>query len=200
MILFFDTETTGKADFNADPDAPHQPRLVQLGAILTDDTGKETATVDLVIKPDGFEIPEGASSIHGITTEIARVCGVEEIAATHVFDQLLMASEMLVAHNCDFDRLIMARGSKIRAKRMKQATFCTMQAMTPICKLPGNYGDYKWPKLIEAYRHAFGRDLDGAHDAMADVRACKEIYFWLMAQKRAEAIQPTTKPTPAQTL
>jgi hypothetical protein len=55
--------------------------------------------------------------------------------------------------------------------------------MVNICKLPSKYpGEYKWPRLIEAYRHAFGKDFTGAHDALADVRACKEIYFWLKVQ------------------
>ena len=37
MILFFDTETTGKADFKSSPDAAHQPRLVQFAALLMDE-------------------------------------------------------------------------------------------------------------------------------------------------------------------
>jgi DNA polymerase-3 subunit epsilon len=184
MILFFDTETTGKCDFGAEPDAEHQPRLVQLGALLTDELGNELASVDLIIKPNGFEIPLAASSIHGITTGLALKCGVEELAALHVFDQLLMQSELAVAHNFDFDRVVMSRGSRIRADRLVRDNFCTMRAMTPICKIPNQYGydDYKWPRLQEAYRHAFECDFDGAHDAMADVRACAEIFFWLRKQ------------------
>ena len=54
--------------------------------------------------------------------------------------------------------------------------FCTMRAMTNVVKIPSPRG-YKWPKLSEAYRFLFNRDLEGAHDAMADVRACAEIYF-----------------------
>lgn len=46
MILFYDTETTGKADFRAAPDAAHQPRLVQLAAILANpDTGPTIPTI-----------------------------------------------------------------------------------------------------------------------------------------------------------
>lgn len=41
MYLLFDSETTGKADFKAPFSAPHQPKLVQLGAMLcTSDGGK----------------------------------------------------------------------------------------------------------------------------------------------------------------
>jgi len=36
--------------------------------------------------------------------------------------------------------------------------------------------------LSEAYRHAFGKDFDGAHDAMSDIRATKDVYFWITKQ------------------
>ena len=36
---------------------------------------------------------------------------------------------------------------------------------------------YKNPSLPRTYRHFFGRDFDGAHDAMADVRACRDVFF-----------------------
>lgn len=39
---------------------------------------------------------------------------------------------------------------------------------------------YEWPRLQEAYKHAFGKEFEGAHDAMSDIRATKEIYFWLI--------------------
>lgn len=75
MITFFDTETTSKADFRSPPDAPHQPRLVQFAALLCDDAGEEVSSVSIIIKPNGFTIPEEASKIHGITTEIANARG-----------------------------------------------------------------------------------------------------------------------------
>ena len=49
-----------------------------------------------------------------------------------------------------------------------------------MCQLPGKFaGKFKWPNLQEAHQHAFGKPFDGAHDAMADLRACKDVYFWL---------------------
>jgi DNA polymerase-3 subunit epsilon len=183
MILFFDTETTGKADMRSSPDAAHQPRIVQLAALLTDDKGEEKASINLIIKPDGFTIPVEASAIHGITTEIALLFGVEEIAALHVFDQLLMRSRLAVAHNIDFDGFMLSRKSRIRQERLFRSWFCTMKATTDVCQLPGPYG-FKWPKLQEAHQHCFGKPFDGAHDALADVRACKAVYFWLLANAR----------------
>lgn len=47
MLVFFDVETTGIPDFKAPSDAPHQPHMVQLGALLVEpDTRIERAAVN----------------------------------------------------------------------------------------------------------------------------------------------------------
>lgn len=196
MILFFDTETTGKANFRAPADDASQPRLVQLAALLTDDAGKEMACLSFLVKPEGFEIPTSASAIHGVTTDTARDYGVELVTALQAFGQLAKKAHVHVAHNIKFDALIM-EGEFIRTEFDDlpfdgAKTFDTMHAMTDVCKLPGNYGNYKLPKLIEAYRFAFNEEFSGAHDAMADVRACARIYFWLLKFKTSKAQVPKT--------
>jgi len=79
----------------------------------------------------------------------------------------------------------------------QRKSFCTMKEMTPICKIPGRYDEFKWPRLTEAYRHAFGGEFGNAHDALADVRACKEIYFWLA--DRVAPIPAAVVPGPVST-
>jgi len=104
---------------------------------------------------------------------------------------MLRKSQLLVGHNIQFDKFI----ARIAMRRFElitdeddaawkaMPTFCTMREMTDICKLPGKFaGKFKWPKLGEACQH-IGKPLVGAHDAMADLRACKEVYFWLKARK-----------------
>lgn len=181
-ILFFDTETTGKANFNAPPDAEYQPRIVQLGALLCDEKECEIASINLIIRPV-FEIPVEASNVHGITTEFAKSCGVPVFYALQLFWALVRQADLLVAHNIAFDSFII-KGESLRfvTDTLEKPEVCTMKAMTPRCKIPGRYEDYKWPKLSEAYRHAFGKDLDGAHDAMSDIRATKDVYFWITKQ------------------
>ena len=191
MKLFIDTETTGKANFRASPTAKHQPRIVQLAALLTDDKGDEAASFCFVLKPEGFIIPSEVSSIHAITHEFATANGIASGMAMEMLRELALLADTYVAHNVGFDALMVA----IEADRMvcdlrdtllqRSKWFCTMNATTPICKLPGNYGDYKWPKLQEAFTHCFGQPFDGAHDALADVRACKRVYFWLQEHKTA---------------
>ena len=190
MKLFIDTETTGKAIFSASPQYKFQPRIVQLAAILTADNGYEAASFCFVIRPDGFEIPADAAAIHGITQDFAAKNGVASGMAIKLLCGFAKEADLCVAHNSDFDRLMVAiESDRTVCPLPKRDWFCTMKATTPICKLPGKYDDYKWPKLQEAYTHIFKAPFEGAHDALADVRACKRIYFWLKEQEKP-AINP----------
>lgn len=201
MKLFFDTETTGKANMRGSTTDAGQPRIVQFAALLTEDDGTERGSIDVIIKqPPGFNIPKEASDIHGITDEIAERCGVQLGSTLALFSNMLAVSEELIAHNVEFDVFVTGvglfhiseiKGSLTCAERLSRvAKFCTMKSATNVCRLPGNYGSFKWPKLTEAHKHFFGEELTGAHDAMTDLRACKRIYFELQklnAQKTPDA-------------
>lgn len=182
MILFFDTETTGKYDFKAPLRAAHQPHLVQVGAALMAGSGRIVATYSAIVKPEGWTIPDEAAGIHGITTEMAAECGDDSLKVMAIVNRLRSMAFLEVAHNHAFDLAVL----KTQAARHNQdwdeiQHFCTMTTMTDVCRLPGPYG-YKWPKLSEAYKHATGKDFVGAHDAMTDVMGCVEVYRWMKAQ------------------
>jgi DNA polymerase-3 subunit epsilon len=190
MLLFLDCETTGLADFNKRARDPSQPHMVQMAAILTDDLGGALEEHNVLIKPDGWKIPKEASDVHKITDEIAAI-GIAEKHAAEILLAMIRKSQLLVGHNIQFDKFI----ARIAMRRFElitdeddvawkaMPTFCTMRQMTDICRLPGKFeGKFKWPNLSEACQH-IGKPLVGAHDAMADLRACKEIYFWLKARK-----------------
>ena len=109
MILFFDTETTGKYDFRMPPDHPSQPHLVQLAAMLTDDDGKERAAFHVIVCPD-IPIPDEAAAVHGITTEAARMYGFDPVKAIVPFLDFWERASLVVGHNVEFDQLVMGRG------------------------------------------------------------------------------------------
>lgn len=72
VYLFFDTETTGLPKRYDAPSSDLENwscRLVQLSWLMEDDSKTLLSQGDLIIKPDGFEIPKQASDVHGITTE-----------------------------------------------------------------------------------------------------------------------------------
>jgi DNA polymerase-3 subunit epsilon len=195
VFLIFDTETTGKANFRLPATHPSQPRIVQLAGVLLDHNLTECASFSFIVKPDGWAIPDEAAAIHGITTAIAAELGISIEVALSVFRQFHDLASVRVAHNIDFDDLVLTadihRATQAVCTLTGAARFCTMQAMTPLCKLPSvspyaRPGEYKWPKLTEAYRHCFGKEMEGAHDALADVRGCAAIYRWLKQNEETQ--------------
>lgn len=184
-ILFYDTETTGLPNWKVPSEDESQPHLVQLAAILANAETKEVIqSFDLIVKPDGWEIPDEVAEIHGITTEKALEVGVPEGFAVMML-HLMRGQADRVAHNRTFDQRIIRIGMKrymaeeaIESWAEKDDHECTMLMAKPIMKMEpkGRYG-YKSPKLEEAYKHFTGKDLENAHTAMADAKACMEIYF-----------------------
>ncbi len=198
MNLFFDTETTGMARHRDAADHPLQPRIVQLGAILFDDSRHIVAEINFLVKPDGWTIPTEATAVHGITTEQCERYGLKISTVMGLFCQIVRRAKLLTAHNFPFDKIV-TWSELLRLQRADDLAaflgidnYCTMAASTPILKLPGRYGDYKWPNLREAYRHFTGKELEGAHDAMADVRGCAEVYWGL----NPLPVAPTAPSTP----
>ena len=179
-VLLFDTETTGKADFKKPVTDPCQPRLVQLAAMLVEDD-HELASLNVIIKPEGFLIPDDAARIHGITTEKAHEAGVSIAPVLQTFYSLIQSASWIVGHNVSFDIFIAQIEFTKRNYAnpfLEKPTFCTMKQSTDICRLPGQYG-YKWPKLREVFLFAFQEELVDAHNAMADLKATLRVYNWL---------------------
>lgn len=168
-ILTVDTETSGFND----------PHIVQLACILTEND-KELASMNLLIKPEGWEIDPGAEGVHGISLEQAERAGVSIYSALWLFDELCGQSDLIVAHNYAFDSKVIAKEYERLEKVWTPPAFrCTMHATTNICKIPGKRG-YKWPRLQEAHVHFFGEEFESAHDALADVRACWRVHKHLI--------------------
>lgn len=184
LAIFFDTETTGLPQFKEPSEGESQPHIVQLAAHLVDiDSRKIIQSMDVIVKPDGWVIPDEVSEIHGITTEYALQVGIPEKQAVEMF-LALWGGRKRIAHNTTFDNRII----RIATKRFCEEQVidawhtgeyqCTGALTKPIMQmLPKNKYGYKMPKLIEAYKHFTGKELQNAHSAIADVNACMEVYF-----------------------
>lgn len=195
MILFFDTETTGFYDNRLPPNHDAQPHLVQLAMLLTEDDGKPVSSVSLIIDCP-HPIPEKASAVHGITNEIAGARGVDLQMAIGLFRHFYRLAGTLVCHNVSFDVPVMEsvisrfNGESVT---LRKPTFCTMEAATPVVNLPptermlaAGFNKPKPPKLEECIRHFFDEALDGAHDAMIDVAACRRVFLHLKTLETAQ--------------
>lgn len=168
-ILTFDTETHSLVE----------PHIIQLAAILTEDD-KELASLNVIVKPDGWSVDPGAEAVHGISTDQALLAGVSIYSALWLFDELCGQADLITAHNYAFDSRVM-QGEYKRLEKVftPPPSRCTMLVCTPILKLPSKRG-YKWPKLQETHLHFFGEEFDGAHSALEDVRACHRIHRHLI--------------------
>lgn len=183
MYLFWDVETTGL------PSKDFKPRIVQLAAILTTEDNRRVAFMNAIIKPDGWEVPEEAANIHGKTTDICHQHGIPMIDALTIFNSLKSVAKMRIAHNLQFDKQMMAIEAEFCGVPHDSSgieSFCTMNASRDIVKYPptekmlarGMTG-FKSPSMQEAYRFFNGVNFDNAHDAMADVKACRDVFFKL---------------------
>lgn len=182
--LVFDTETTGvpaKGQYD-NPRHPQTPKLVELGALLLDHEFNELDSMEVIVRPyyEGG-IPTSASDIHGITTERAMSEGVELRNAFLCFEYLASFATHLVAHNFSYDSIVML-GVAFHLDDVDRwpnhlSSVCTKDLTTPICRIPNKFrgGGYKWPKLQEAHLHFFGTEFEGAHGAMADLRATARV-------------------------
>lgn len=198
MILFWDTETTGFFDDRLPVDHAAQPYIVQLAAQLCEDDGRPVAGFSLIVDPgigDGVSIPERASLVHGITDERAVRLGCSADFALSAFTHLYQRADMVCAHNAKFDKGVTETAISRhygRVMPLRKPVFCTMEAASPIINLPptermraAGFNKPKPPKLEECIRHFFGEELDGAHDALVDVIACRRVFFHLKTLERA---------------
>ncbi len=200
MILFFDTETTGFFQDRKPVDHPSQPHIVQIAAQLCEEDGSAVAGFSLIVDP-GVDIPEAASRVHGVTRERAIQFGTSPDFALSMFTHLYTRANTVVAHNVKFDKGVVEAGMARyygKVVPLKKPMFCTMEAAAPIVNLPptermlaAGINKPKSPKLEECIRHFFGEELEGAHDAMVDVHACRRVYLKL---KEGVPAQPLSAP------
>ncbi|MCK5605479.1 3'-5' exonuclease [Candidatus Pacearchaeota archaeon] len=189
IFLFTDTETTGFRKSGALVQAG-QARVCQSAMILTDDAGKTLAEFSCLIKPVDWIISNGAEKCHGISQQNCEVYGISQEAMIQTFFELARKSTMIVAHNASFDRAMMDieaayyHRDKSNTSSAHQQWFCTQSNSTSICCIPptqrmqaAGRNHYKTPSLAEALFHFTGRHIEGAHDAMVDARACRDVFF-----------------------
>jgi DNA polymerase-3 subunit epsilon len=177
MYCFFDTETTGIPDYNKDLTDVAQPHIVQLALLLADEDGREVAVWKRAIIPEGYSIDEGgkAYQINKIGNSLVNKYGVSLKSALAMLYHFESLAELKIAHNYRFDGfLLKCAHARAGVEPINPAIdrYCTMKAIADI-------RGTKFPKLSEIYKEITGRDLEGAHDALADVRACKDVFFWI---------------------
>lgn len=177
-LLFFDVATTGLPQWGQPSGGEAQPHLVQLAGLVVDaDTRKVLNMMDVIVKPDGWEIPRETVEIHGITTDHADEVGVPESEALGVFLELWGGLKR-ISYGVTFDNRII----RIATKRYRQDAVSPWHAGKSECasklaKEAMGISGRRGPKLVEVYAHFFGKEPEISYAALADAKSCMEIYF-----------------------
>ena len=176
-VLGYDAETTGLPVWSVPSGDECQPHLVQLAAILCNAETKEVIDkFEVIIKPDGWIIPQETIDIHGITNEYALEVGIPEEEAIQKLLELCGDSERC-AYNKTFDQRIIRIGLKRYFSEEAQEKWAVKDDHHCAMRMAKKSMGVKSVKLVDAYKHFTGTDLVGAHTAMADAEACMEVYF-----------------------
>lgn len=202
-IIFYDFETTGLVEFKLPSSYPAQPYFTQVAAELcVEETGEPLASMDMLIRPEGWVIPEDLQALTGITMERAERFGVPAKVALDALLELWCNADIRCGHNESFDariaRIAIMRCPYWSGEAMQTSTgeipfadywkaapaFCTQTNSTKILNLPPTgkmlakrMKGPKSPNLGEAYYHFTGKVLDGAHNARVDIMAAKAVYY-----------------------
>ena len=186
MYIVFDTETTGKAKNFSAPitDFNNWPRMVQIAWKVFDRNGIEIDSQNLIIKPQGFIIPDDVIKIHRISNERAKQEGIPLRDALEKFSNAIKNSKYLIAHNISFDENVV--GCEYLREGMHNCVrdiqhIDTMKLTTEFVGIPNSRGrsGFKYPSMTELHYKLFNRGFEGAHDALVDVEALARCFFKL---------------------
>ena len=183
LICVYDTETTGLLPKNLQLNANNLnkfPHTVQLSWIIYNTITGERQENDFIVQCP-IPIPNKSTDIHGITNDISHN-GYDISEVLDFFLDDVKNSDLIIGFNLQYDlsiievelfRLNMC--DEIDLLFSKQ-TYDVMLKCVSICKFPGRFGRYKWPKLSHAYVHFFKKDFENQHNALSDVNATLDIY------------------------
>ncbi|MDR1919005.1 MAG: 3'-5' exonuclease [Tannerellaceae bacterium] len=173
-IMVFDCETTGLMQKN------NPAYLIQLSWIVLDTEFNAIKKENYYIKPP-IDIPASATAINHITNEMVNEKGMPVKTVLRRFHADRKLCKTLIAHNYKFDSEFIAfeTARALLKEDMNQQYICTMEEGAAFCKLPGRYGDYKYPKLEELAERCGVAIPEGPHDSLVDcwvtAQCAKEI-------------------------
>lgn len=175
-VAVFDLETTG-VDVTGD-------RVVTAHVGVLDAKGREIASRDWLAYP-GIDIPDGATAVHGITTEHARAHGrpaIEVVSqVTAALRSLLSQGVPVVAYNASYDFSLLAH----EARRHGLEPLVDPSPVIDPMVIDKAYDRYRRGKrTLEVVAAHYAVPLEGAHDASADAVAAGRVAQALARQFR----------------
>lgn len=159
-IALLDTETTGLY--------PSSDRIIEIAVMLLEVNKADGRVVSIIdsyqeLEDPGFRIPWMATAVHGITDAMVKGHAIDRARVR----QILEGADLLVAHNCGFDKGFVAQLVP-ECKEMPWACSCRG---IPWRSLFPTLSNAKLQDLADAFRLPKG----AAHRAMGDVETTLEL-------------------------
>lgn len=177
-LLVADCETGGVPDFSAPADAPHQPRLCSLAAALYDAEYNELRVIDMMVKPDGWEIPAEATAVNGLTQAMLEEGGSPVADVLDAYLEMFEQCDLISCFSANFDLKII-RGELRRAGKpdrygerpIAELIWATRSACKGLLP-PG----VKSVNLSHAHEILLGTPFENPHIAVNDMRAAARLF------------------------
>lgn len=162
-IVSFDLETTGLH--------PGQDHVIQLGAIkFNSQTFEIIESKNWYIRPSGnYTITPAAQAVHGITKEFLEVNGISLDIAGREFLKMIEGCDLLTYNGNKFDVNFLYTDLKKWGINFNIEGRHFYDAFAMECRF--NPRD-----LSTVYKKYTGKDMENAHNALADVSATVEIF------------------------
>lgn len=192
-ILVFDTETSGLIpSFNLSNleniDIDSFPHIIQLSYINYDLKNQNIKCFDdNIINNDEIVLNDENIKIHKITNKMIKKSSYEIKEAIIDFMNVYVNADVLVGHNIEFDiKMLLIELTRLKKRyndynfdlyydfiiKNKIKTYCTMKNSINICKIISinNKGKtyFKYPKLVELYRHYYSKIPNNIHNSFND--------------------------------
>lgn len=197
-VLFFDLETSGlpiNKGYKELVENRYYPytsndkydssRIVQIGWLFMKDFDYDyEITLDniseLIVKPDGFVIPDNVIAIHKITNEFAKTNGKTINQALKNFSKHIEKSDYIIGYNIYFDIYILLNEfARLNMNKPINKILDLIKNKKILCvqELSKKYKGFT-PKQVNMYEELFGKPLVDAHNAKSDILATINILTW----------------------
>ncbi len=150
-------------------------RLIQLAWMIYSDDNQLISKDCKIVKPSGFTIPDSATAIHKISTEMALECGEPIADVLSSFLESIKDVNLVVAHNIKFDFNVIL--SEMIRLGLDTDVWTDIERH---CTMLINTKPYqRWPKLNVLYKKLIGPidESINLHSADGDCLLCAEIYI-----------------------
>lgn len=175
MIIVLDTETAG-----------FKGPIMQLAySAYQEFSNRHIFDYNALIRHDNeYEVHEDAFKIHGLTHGQCQAKGADAVQSLRDLVSTLKDAKTIVGHKLQFDLAMISKdcfyyGIKFDYTMTDPRFVCTMAKTKGLCNLKDIKGRPKFPSLTELHYRLFGETFEGAHDALADVKATAKCFFEL---------------------